>query len=74
MKLSVIIPVYNEQATIKTVIKMIDEVNIEKEIIVVDDGSNDGTRELLHNLNTHNIKTLFHAHNRGHQCGVRDLF
>lgn len=71
MKLSIIIPVYNEQATIMTVLKIIGEVNIEKEIIVVDDGSNDGTRELLHNLNTHNIKTVFHEHNRGKGAAIR---
>ena len=71
MKLSIIIPVYNEQATIMTVLKIIDEVNIEKEIIVVDDGSSDGTRELLHNLNTHNIKTAFHERNRGKGAAIR---
>lgn len=47
MKLSVIIPVYNEKDTILEVIKRVAAVPIEKEIIVVDDGSTDGTRELL---------------------------
>ena len=47
MKLSVIIPVFNEQATIAEVIDQVNRVNIEKEIIIVDDGSTDGTVEVI---------------------------
>ena len=47
MKLSVIIPVYNECRTIETVIAKVRNVPIEKEIIIVDGNSTDGTRELL---------------------------
>jgi len=47
MKLSIIIPVYNEKNTILRVIDEVRKVPLEKEIIVVDDGSTDGTRELL---------------------------
>jgi dolichol-phosphate mannosyltransferase len=47
MKLSVIIPVYNERSTIEEVIDRVNEVNVEKEIIVVDDGSTDGTVEAI---------------------------
>lgn len=47
MKLSVVIPVYNEQSTISEVIEKVREVPIEKEIIVVDDGSTDGTADKL---------------------------
>lgn len=49
MKLSVIIPVYNEKATLKTLLERIGRVSlpVEKEIIIVDDGSTDGTRDLL---------------------------
>ncbi len=49
MKLSVVIPVYNEKSTISEVIRKVREVPIEKEIIVVDDGSTDGTSEVLDN-------------------------
>lgn len=49
-KLSVIIPVYNEAATIKQVIKQVAQVKLKKQIIVVDDGSTDGTSNLLHSL------------------------
>ena len=48
MKVSIIIPCYNEQSTIKEIIKRINsQTNIEKEIIVVDDSSQDKTREIL---------------------------
>ncbi|HXF92938.1 MAG TPA: glycosyltransferase family 2 protein [Nitrospiraceae bacterium] len=46
-KLSVVIPVYNERATIEEVLRRVSAVPIDKEIIVVDDGSDDGTAELL---------------------------
>ena len=48
MKLSVVIPVYNEESTIGEVIDRVSEVPIEKEIIVVDDGSTDRTAEVVH--------------------------
>ncbi|HDP93893.1 MAG TPA: glycosyltransferase family 2 protein [Candidatus Aminicenantes bacterium] len=47
MKLSVVIPVYNEKSTISGVIEKVRQVPIEKEIIVVDDGSTDGTSDVL---------------------------
>jgi len=47
MKLSVIIPVYNEERTIREVLKRVHAVDLEKEIIVVDDGSTDRTSDLL---------------------------
>jgi glycosyltransferase involved in cell wall biosynthesis len=65
-KISIIIPCFNE---FKTIIKIIDKVKkftkYEKEIIVVDDGSNDGTQDLLKNLNNNDIKFFFHKKNFG---------
>jgi len=49
-RLSVVIPVYNERNTIEEILDRVGRVGIEKEIIVVDDGSTDGTRELLRKL------------------------
>jgi glycosyltransferase involved in cell wall biosynthesis len=46
-KASVVIPVFNERATVEEILRKVQEVEIEKEIIVVDDGSTDGTREIL---------------------------
>ncbi len=47
MKISVVVPVYNEKNTIEEIINRIRKVEIDKEIIVVDDGSTDGSREVL---------------------------
>lgn len=57
MKLSVVIPVYNEIHTIETILTQVQDVAIEKEIIIVDDGSTDGTREFLEKLNYGSDKT-----------------
>ena len=50
MKLSVIIPVYNEEKTIAEIIKRVKAVNLKKEIIIVEDGSTDKTREILEEI------------------------
>ena len=50
MKLSVIIPAYNEKSTIAEVISRVEAVRLEKEIIVVDDGSTDGTVDVLRTI------------------------
>lgn len=63
--LSVIVPVYNESRTIKEVLKKIESLDIDKEIIVVDDGSCDGTQNLLSELAGNNFKVIHHATNRG---------
>lgn len=63
--LSVIVPVYNEAKTIKQVIDKIYSVNIDKEIIVVDNCSTDGTQKILSGLNYDNLKIIYHSANRG---------
>ena len=52
MKLSVVVPVYNEKRTILEVLNRIEKTPHEKEIIIVDDFSTDGTREILRELDT----------------------
>ena len=47
MKLSIVIPVYNEKKTLSELVSRVEAVNFEKEIIIVDDASTDGTRDLL---------------------------
>lgn len=69
MRISVIIPVYNEEKTIEKVITKIKEVPIEKEIIVVDDGSCDRTREILKNIE--GIKKIFFDKNQGKGSAIR---
>jgi glycosyltransferase involved in cell wall biosynthesis len=49
-RVSVVIPVYNERATVEELLKRVQAVALDKEVVVVDDGSTDGTRELLARL------------------------
>ena len=69
--LSVIIPVYNEKNTILEIIKKIETNKIKKEIIIVDDCSTDGTREILQNITNHNYKILFHDKNQGKGAAIK---
>lgn len=68
--LSVIIPVYNESATISQIIEKINSVDIDKEIIVVDDGSTDGTDRILRAVRYGNLKIIYHTTNRGKGSAV----
>ena len=69
--LSVIIPVFNEKNTILKIIKKINDLKINKQIIVVDDFSNDGTKEVLYE-NQNNIDLLlFHNKNLGKGAAIR---
>ncbi len=70
MKLTVIIPVYNEAGTILEIIRRVKEAPFEKEIIVVDDSSTDGTASLLKE-NSEGIKALFHDRNKGKGAAIR---
>ena len=63
--LSVIVPVYNEAKTIRQIIEKIHAVNIDKEIIVIDNFSTDGTRKILGELCYDNLKVIYHSSNRG---------
>ena len=63
--LSVLIPVYNEQATIEEAINAVSEAPFLKEIIVIDDGSTDGTREVIKNRRQSEIKICLHEKNFG---------
>lgn len=75
LKLSVIIPCYNERATVATVIERVRAVNLAYEIIVVDDGSTDGTREVLAQVDPRDdLKIILHDHNQGKGAAVRTGF
>ena len=65
MILSVIIPVYNEINTLRKILEKIEKVPIEKEIIIVDDCSTDGTKEFLNKIKKKKYKIFFHKKNSG---------
>jgi len=71
MKLSVIIPVYNEKSTIREVLRKVREVDIDKEIIVVDDGSTDGTTDILEGEKDDIVKVHTSKVNFGKGAAVR---
>ena len=72
MKLSIIIPVYNEQNTILQILEKIDKVNfIKKEIIIVDDCSNDNTINHLKKLPKQDYKIFYHNVNLGKGAAIR---
>src|SRR5690349_9748547 len=75
--LSVVIPVYNEVFTIRELVRRVAAVKLPKEIIIVDDGSTDGTRETLRAIekdppaNLTSIKIIFQPANRGKGAALR---
>jgi len=71
MKLSVIIPVYNEIETLKPLLDKVLAVPLEKEIIIVDDLSTDGTRNLLKTIKNDNITIIYHDKNKGKGSAIR---
>lgn len=75
-KLSIVIPAYNEEKTIAEIIDRVKkvEVGLEKEIIVVDDGSTDRTREILNQMANEGIKVIFHEKNKGKGAALRTGF
>jgi glycosyltransferase involved in cell wall biosynthesis len=71
MKLSIVVPVYNEKNTILEILKRVEAVGVADEIVVVDDGSQDGTKELLAALKMPGLRLHAHERNRGKGAAVR---
>lgn len=78
MKLSIVIPVYNEKTTVGDIIRKITAVDVgmEKELVVVDDGSTDGSRDILQRIQSDHPewKIVFHESNRGKGAALRSGF
>jgi len=77
MKLSVVIPVYNERESLPLILDRVRKTAFEKEIILVDDGSTDGTRELLQDMASRGedgLRIFFHEGNRGKGAALRTGF
>ena len=71
MNLSVIIPVYNEVEHIGEIVKRVQSTKITKEIIIVDDGSEDGTRRVLQELDgKKKVRVILHKYNQGKGAAV----
>ena len=70
MKLSIIIPVYNEEATLETLLRKVERVPINKEIIVIDDCSQDNSKEIL-KMFEHKHKTIYQEKNQGKGAAIK---
>ncbi|GAB4478579.1 MAG: glycosyltransferase family 2 protein [Anaerolineae bacterium] len=75
MKLSVIMPVYNERATLEEIVQQVLDTGLLHELIIVDDGSSDGSREIMQQWVDHpQIKVILHERNSGKGSAVRTGF
>jgi glycosyltransferase involved in cell wall biosynthesis len=75
MKLSVVIPVFNERTTVEEIVRRVKATGLVSEIILVDDGSTDGTREILRTVESPPaVLALFHDTNRGKGAALRTGF
>lgn len=71
MKITVVVPVYNEVQTILEILRRVQAVNIADEIVVIDDGSTDGTRQVLEKISGQGlVRAVFHSHNQGKGAAV----
>mgnify|MGYP001191608787 FL=1 len=71
MEITVIVPAYNEVHTIREIIRRVKNTGLAKEILVVDDGSTDGTREILKELDQQGeVRVIFHERNQGKGAAV----
>ncbi len=76
-KVSIVIPVFNEEATIEQVLALVKKASVlgmEKEIILVDDFSSDRTREILQGLNDPDLKIIYQKQNQGKGSALHDGF
>jgi glycosyltransferase involved in cell wall biosynthesis len=73
-KLSVVIPVYNEERWVREVVRRVRAVPIAKEILLVDDCSTDGTRAILRELEGDDLRVFYQARNQGKGAALREGF
>jgi glycosyltransferase involved in cell wall biosynthesis len=72
LRLSIVIPVFNEKSTLEEIVRRVETMQLAEEIILVDDGSTDGTRQILPRLDGHGqVKVFLHDRNQGKGAAVR---
>jgi glycosyltransferase involved in cell wall biosynthesis len=69
--LTVVMPVYNEVKTVRMVIDRVLDIDLDIELVVVDDGSTDGTRDVLSNMDDERVRVVLQECNRGKGAAVR---
>src|SRR6186997_1513910 len=77
MKLSVVVPIYNERDTVRTILSRVLATPHEKEVILVDDGSTDGTRQVLAEIEAERlpgVRVIYHEANQGKGGALRTGF
>ncbi|MFZ5448324.1 MAG: glycosyltransferase family 2 protein [Thermodesulfobacteriota bacterium] len=76
MKLSIVMPIYNEKDTLEEIFRLVQATHYDKEIIAVDDASTDGSRDILDRLaqQYENVKTFYHQVNQGKGAALRTGF
>ena len=72
--LSVVMPCYNEEATLETIIERVLLSPLVKELVVVDDGSSDRSREILSGIRDERVRAIFHEVNQGKGAALRTGF
>lgn len=76
MMVSIVMPVYNEAGSVEEMVRRVKETQIDKEILVVDDGSSDGTKDILQRMQEedNNIKVFYHEENLGKGAALKTGF
>jgi len=71
-KLSIIIPVFNEEKTLSEILEKVLSLNLNKEVVIIDDFSTDGTREKIEKISNKNIKIIYQKNNQGKGAAIRE--